>query len=89
MSKGYSRLTFQKRIGIYYFLKHGMSLRGIAKELQVDAATVSREIQRNKSGKLYFPGTAQRKTRKRWYRKLCKLDKYPRLKQAVLSDLRK
>jgi transposase, IS30 family len=73
MSKCYSRLSYHQRAGIYYLLKQKLSLRAIAKQLSVSPSTISREISRNRSGKHYFPSTAQRKTRKRWCRRQRKI----------------
>ncbi|MBQ0713037.1 MAG: IS30 family transposase [Porticoccus sp.] len=89
MSKNYSRLTYQNRIGIYYLLKQRMSVRSIARELNVSPSTISREIQRNRSGTAYYPNTAQRKTQKRWHRLTRKLDSSSELRYAVFTRLRK
>jgi IS30 family transposase len=74
---------------MYYLLKQGLTQRAIARALKFSPSTISRELQRNKSGKLYFPSTAQRKTRSRCFKQLRKLDKFPHLKQAVFRALRK
>ena len=74
---------------MYYLLEQGLTQRAIARALQFSPSTISRELQRNKSGKLYFPSTAQRKTRCRCFKQLRKLDKFPHLKQAVFRALRK
>lgn len=89
MSRNYRRLCYQDRIGIYYLLEQGLSQRAIARALKFSPSTISRELQRNKSGKLYFPNTAQRKTRNRCFKQARKLDKFPHLKQAIFTALRK
>lgn len=89
MSTNYSRLTYQNRIGIYYFLKQRMSIRGIARELNVSPSTISREIRRNRSGAVYYPNTAQRKTQRHWKRLSRKLDFNLELRNEVFSRLRK
>ena len=90
MSTNYARLTYQQRIGIYYLLKQKLSYRSIAIELKVSPSTISREVSRNRSGKAgYYPSTAQRKTRKRWFRRPRKLDASPSLKRFVYAALRK
>jgi len=89
MKTNYSRLTYQNRIGIYYLLKQKMSIRYIARELKVSPSTISREIQRNRSGKSYYPNTAQRKTQSRWYKQGRKLDLCNLLREQVFSRLRK
>ncbi len=89
MSRNYRRLSYQDRIGIYYLVKQGLSQRAIAQALQFSPSTISRELQRNRTGKLYLPSTAQRKTRSRWFKQARKLDKFPCLKQAIFTALRK
>ena len=89
MSLGYTRLSFQKRIAIYYFYKQGCSQREIARQLAVSPSTICRELQRNKTGKYYFPEIAQHKAQNRCYKLIRKLDASPLLRRAVLRSLRK
>lgn len=53
MPKGYHHLTYEARCQIYTLKQRGDSLAQIAKQLQVNRATVSREIRRNSRGKGY------------------------------------
>jgi IS30 family transposase len=89
MSITYHQLSYTDRIGIYHFLKQGYTQRAIARALGVAPSTVSREIKRNCTGPLYFPSTAQRKTRSRCFKQARKLDKLPRLRRFVFAALRK
>ena len=89
MSRKYRRLTYQDRIGMYVLLKQGYTLRAIARTLGFAPSTISREFHRNRSGKLYFPSTAQRKTRHRCFKQRRKLAKLPRLRRFVFAALRK
>ena len=47
MAKGYHYLTCGSRCQIYALKKSGVSIRGVARALEVSASTVSRELRRN------------------------------------------
>ena len=53
MPKGYHHLTYESRCQIYALKQRGDSLAQIARQIQVDKATVSREICRNSGKKGY------------------------------------
>jgi transposase, IS30 family len=89
MTVSYHRLTFKKRVGIYFLTKQGCSQREISRQLEVSPSTVNREIRRNKTGKLYFPEVAQHKTQKRCFKKARKIDGTIALKREIFKALRK
>lgn len=86
--KQYERLSLQEREVIALLRSRGMSIRSIGSELSRSPSTISREIQRNKTGVYYLPGTAHRKALKRYFRKARKLLVRRRLWRAVLKGLR-
>jgi IS30 family transposase len=47
MAKGYRHLTYEDRCQIFALMKSGMSYADIARQLNVDKGTISREIRRN------------------------------------------
>ena len=59
----YYHLTIDERCCIYNFRKSGLSLREIAKALNRNVSTISRELKRNKyvSNEMYHPTAAQNK----------------------------
>ncbi len=61
MPKGYHHLAYDKRCQIYALLKRGFSQNQIAKDLEVDQSTISREIKRNKERRGYRYKQAQYK----------------------------
>ena len=72
----YYHLTIDERCCIYNFRKSGLSLREIAKALNRNVSTISRELKRNKyvSNEMYHPTAAQNKytnRRKSWHRCSC------------------
>ena len=58
----YNQLTFEQRVEIKAYLKIGLALCQIAKQIGVHKATVSRELQRNTGFRGYRPRQAQQKT---------------------------
>lgn len=56
----YEQLTLEQRYQIYAFLKAGYSKTEIAKQIGVDKSTITRELQRNMSGRGYRPDFAHR-----------------------------
>lgn len=75
----YKHLTFEQRVEIKAYLKIGLALCQIAKQIGVHKATVSREIKRNVGFKGYRPRQAQQKTDARRFMAA----KYVRFTQAV------
>ena len=61
----YKHLTFEHRVEIKAYLKIGLALCQIAKQIGVHKATVSRELQKNAGYKGYRPRQAQQKTEAR------------------------
>src|SRR3989304_7411149 len=57
ISPPYRHLNLSDRVTIYSLKKQGISLRDIAKEIDRDVGTISRELKRNKSkaNLEYFP----------------------------------
>ena len=86
--KQYERLSLQEREVIALLRSRGTSVRSIGSELSRSPSTISREIQRNKTGIYYLPGTAHSKALKRYFRKARKLLVCRRLWRAVLKGLR-
>lgn len=60
MAKGYRHLTYGSRCQIYALKRSGLSVRGIARVLEVSASTVSRELRRNCGLRGYRMKQAQR-----------------------------
>ena len=65
MPKGYHHLTYEQRCQIYTLKKRGDSLARIAKELNVDPSTISREVKRNTGQKGYRYKQAQERAQAR------------------------
>ena len=65
MAKGYHHLTYGSRCQIYALKKSGLSVRGVARALEVSASTVSRELRRNRGRRGYRMRQAQRMARSR------------------------
>ncbi|MBQ4288741.1 MAG: IS30 family transposase, partial [Clostridia bacterium] len=68
----YNHLTINERCCIFQFIQSGMSIRQIAKALNRNASTISREINRNSSEfgscgrfKRYLPQAAQKQSEQR------------------------
>ena len=61
MKRQYQQLTYEQRCQIYSYLKIGMSQRSIAKILNVNQSTISRELSRNSGERGYRFKQAQRK----------------------------
>lgn len=63
----YYHLTIYERTSIYIFKQNGMSIRDIARALDRNPSTISRELRRNKykNNSLYQPTSAQNKYIKR------------------------
>ena len=65
----YKHLTLEEREKLLYFSAQGYSVTEIAEELKRNKSTISRELRRNRDGKLYLPAKAQQMYSKR--RKSC------------------
>ena len=63
--KGYKQLNQEQRYTIAQLLKRGVSLREIARTIEVSVSTVSREIKRNKSKYTYRAAYAHMLARER------------------------
>ena len=89
MTITYHRLTYKKRIALYFLYKQGCSQREIARQLDVNPSTICRELKRNKTGKKYFPETAEHKAQQRCFKQSRKIDKSKLLKREIIKALRK
>ena len=80
-----NELTFYDRQMLQYWFRTKMSLRSIAKVMRKDVSVLSREINRNSSGRnKYRSDVAQRLCDKRRYQQhKGKLDKHPKLREYV------
>lgn len=65
MKRHYQQLTYEQRCQIHGYMKIGMSQREIAKALNVNQSTVSRELSRNRGQRGYRHQQAQRKYKER------------------------
>lgn len=86
-----NELTFYDRQKLQYWLRTKQSLRKIAGLMQKDHSVLSREIKRNGSygRKGYRADTAQRLFENRRHKqRRSKMEKYPKLKEYVLLNLR-
>lgn len=63
--KSYTQLTQDQRYQISAFLKAGFSQSAIARELNVDKSTISRELRRNRGERGYRPKQAHHKAQER------------------------
>src|SRR6266481_995298 len=89
MENQYVHLCRAERDEIFRLLKGGISRRKIAKQLGRDVSTINREIGRNAETIGYLPDTAERKTAGRRRSGYFKIDRYPKLKTALLEGLAK
>lgn len=83
---GYSHLSAHERGKIYSGLCNQKSLRNIAKTIDRDASTISREVRRHRDHIGYHPAIAREKKlapkKSRW-----RVDKIPELKAYILEKL--
>lgn len=89
MSKGCHRMSPTEREELSIHYAQGQSLRAIARDLNRNPSTISRELARNRTGFYYRAVTAQRKAERRCYRKPRRLAVDERLRHTVLSLLRR
>ena len=91
MIKKYKQLTEEEREKLFNLLNRDVSYRKIAKVLNRDVSTISREIRRNHHKRLefYLPDTANRKAirRKMGNRKRRYLEKAPKILEYVIEKL--
>ena len=86
--QGTRRLSLDERIEIYQGLEQELSLRAIARGIERQPSTVSREVKNNGGRRSYRPLTAHRDAEQRARRpKLTKLATNPRLCARVITDL--
>lgn len=62
MRSNYSQLTYEQRCQIYILINRGLSQREVAKDIQVNQSTISRELSRNQGQRGYRYKQAQRLT---------------------------
>jgi len=89
MTTTYHRLTFKKRVAIYYLLRQGCSQREISRQLEVSTSTICRELQRNQSTDCYRPEVAHHRAQKRCFKQTRKIDKSATLRRVIFSALRR
>ncbi|MGB3613955.1 MAG: IS30 family transposase [Elainellaceae cyanobacterium] len=87
MERYYEHLGRAERDEIYRLVQAGISRREIGRRLGRSASTVSRELNRNNEPVGYLPDTAQRNAHARRRRGTFKIDRYPKLKSALLEGL--
>lgn len=86
-----NEITYYERQRLEYWLRSKMSLRAIGKTMRRTHTILSREIRRNSDGdrKKYRADAAERRRGKRKHQQhKGKLDKYPELKEYVVSGLK-
>lgn len=83
--ESYSQLSAEERDLIAHRRAQGASLRVIAKQLQRDVSTISRELSRNRAPiyNIYLGHQAQKRAKVRW----CESHRRPRLKSKKLRNL--
>ncbi|MDZ7735648.1 MAG: IS30 family transposase [Gammaproteobacteria bacterium] len=89
MSKCYQRMNLAEREELSIRHAQGLGIRAMARDLGRSPSTISRELARNRSGSDYRAVTAQKKARKRCYRKPRRLAVEPRLRHTVFRLLRR
>lgn len=87
--KAYHRLCLVEREAIGVLYHCGAGIREIARQLYRSPSTISRELNRNKSGFYYLAVTANNKARRRCYRRSGKLVEDKSLRWMVINGLRK
>ena len=87
--KDYHRLCLMEREVISILYHFGVGIRETSRRLHRSPSTISREINRNKTGFYYVPVTANNKAQRRCQRNPRKLFKDKRLRQTVVTGLRK
>lgn len=88
MSKCYCRMNLAEREELSIRYAQGQSLHVIARDLNRSPSTISRELARNRTGYYYRAVTADRKAKRRCFRKPRRLAVDARLRHAVLQRLR-
>lgn len=81
-------MTLAEREELSIRYAQGQGLRSIARDLNRSPSTISRELARNRTGYYYRAVTADRKARRRCFRKPRRLAVDTRLRHAVLRRLR-
>lgn len=86
--KEYNHLNLKMRKEIYRLRQTGMGIRDIAKVIDKDASTVSREIRRNSDDIGYLPDTANAKYQKRRSHRKKKIPESPFLIEYIVEKMR-
>jgi transposase, IS30 family len=89
MTVKYHRLTFKKRVAIYYLTRQCCTQREIARQLDVSPSTISRELKRNQPGKHYFPEAAHHNAQARCFKQTRKIDQSGILRRVIFNALRR
>ena len=87
--KAYRRLSLVEREAIGVLYNCGAGVGEIARQLYRSPSTISRELNRNKSGFYYLAVTANNKARRRCYRRSGKLVEDKGLRWVVINGLHK
>ena len=87
--KVYHRLSLVEREAIGVLYHCGAGVREIARQLYRSPSTISRELNRSKSGFYYLAVAVDNKARRRCYRRSGKLSKDKGLRWIVINGLRK
>jgi IS30 family transposase len=84
----YKQISLEEREKIYQLKKNNIPISAIARKLNRNKSSISREIKRNKSSKLgYLPDRANNLALGRKMRYTSKIEKYPEIKDYILSRL--
>lgn len=81
-------LTYEDRCEIKWRHADGQSQEEVARKLKVSQSTISRELQRNRGRKGYWPKQAHRKADERWQAALKAIKLTPKLKGYISTKLR-
>ena len=84
MAKGHHHLTYGSRCQNYALKKSGLSVRGVARALEVSASTVSRELRRNRGRR----GYRMKPSRQAWLPSAQAIHALPAPVGPVMSRLR-
>ena len=89
MHKTYTRLTEDERYQIYEGLAQGLSHRAIAKQLNRNHGTISKEVIRNKGQRGYRPRQAQMLAQQRQKNKSKCIKLIPAMQQLIIQNIKK
>jgi len=89
MPKGYIHVTYKLRCQISALRSSAYSLRAIAKKLNLNASTVSRELRRNSAGMSYYSDEANRVANRRRHRaSSCAKKLTPTARTIIVNNLK-